>query len=191
MGHLIDAAGRATRRLPARTTVVLATVALVGAIGYLAAGSLAQGATARGATVSLHKTRFGQILVDSSGRTLYLFARDRAGRSLCTATCARFWPPLLSKTRPVAGAGVKASLLGRTVRSNHTLQVTYDRHPLYTFALDKRAGQTTGQGRLAFGAKWWVVSARGTAVTKAAGGGATGGWTTTTTTTTPYQPSYP
>ena len=39
--------------------------------------------------------------------------------------------------------------------------MTYNKHPLYTFALDKRAGQTKGQGSSNFGAKWYAVSARG------------------------------
>ena len=56
------------------------------------------------------------------------------------------------------------------------MQVTYKKHPLYTFALDKQAGQAKGQGSLASGARWWAVSARGTAIVKAP--------TTTTTTTT-------
>jgi len=59
---------------------------------------------------------------------------------------------------------VKASLLGTTRRSNGSLQVTYNRHPLYTYILDKKAGQTKGEGVLAFGAKWYAVSAKGRAV---------------------------
>jgi len=54
------------------------------------------------------------------------------------------------------------------------MQLTYNKHPLYTFVLDKKAGQTNGEGNVAFGGKWYAVSARGTAVVK----------TTTTTTTT-------
>jgi hypothetical protein len=88
--------------------------------------------------------------------------------------------------KPTAGSGVKAALLGRTRRSNGAMQVTYNKHPLYTFALDKAAGQVTGEGKLAFGAKWYGVSARGAAVTKAAPTG-----TTTTTVPTYTYPTYP
>jgi len=94
----------------------------------------------------------------------------------CTASCAKFWPPLLSG-KPIAGAGVKSSLLGTTRRSNGSLQVTYNKHPLYAFSLDKQEGQTKGEGSFAFGARWYTVSARGLAVVKAS---------TTTTTTTTY-----
>jgi hypothetical protein len=59
--------------------------------------------------------------------------------------------------------------------------VTYNKHPLYTYVLDKRAGQTTGEGISAFGARWYAVSARGRALVKAS---AT--TSTPTTSTTPY-----
>jgi hypothetical protein len=78
---------------------------------------------------------------------------------------------------------VKASLLATTRRSNGSLQLTYNKHPLYSFVLDKKAGQTNGEGNVAFGAKWYAVSAKGTAVVKAS---PTPTPTTTTTTTTPY-----
>jgi predicted lipoprotein with Yx(FWY)xxD motif len=161
-----------------RVVVVLTLTVVLGVIGFLAAGWVARGATGTNATVSLRKTKLGPILVNSRGHTLYLFAKDRNGKSACSASCAKFWPPLLRHGKPTAGSGVKASLLGTTRRSNGSLQVSYNKHPLYTFVLDKRAGQTNGERRLAFGAKWYAVSAKGTAVVKAPP-------VTTTTTTTP------
>jgi hypothetical protein len=73
----------------------------------------------------------------------------------------------MSADLPTGGKGVTTSLLGTTTRSNGKLQVTYNRHPLYTFKLDKAAGQTNGEGQAAFGAKWYAVSSKGTAVLKA------------------------
>lgn len=163
--------------------VVLALTAMLGVIGFLLAGSVARSATESNVTVSLRKTALGQILVNSKGRTLYLFAKDRNGKSACNGSCARFWPALLSQRNPTAGSGVKPSLLGTTKRSNGRRQVTYNRHPLYTYVLDKRAGQTKGEGISAFGARWYVVSARGAAVVKPS---TTTSTTTATTTTTPY-----
>ena len=162
-----------------RTVRVLTLTALLGLMGLLAAGSIAGtgGTTRTNASVSLHKTKLGLILVNSKGHTLYLFRKDRNGKSACSGSCASFWPPLLSRGKPTAGPGVKRSLLGTTRRSNGSLQVTYSKHPLYAYSLDKQAGQTKGEGALAFGAKWYAVSARGTAVVKAPA-------TTTTTTTT-------
>src|SRR5712691_8337948 len=147
--------------------VVLALTALLGVIGFLAAGSVARSATRTNGTVSLRKTKLGMILVNSRGHTLYMFAKDRNGKSACSGSCAKFWPPSLQRGKPMAGSGVKASLLGTTRRSNGSLQLTYNKHPLYSFVLDRKAGQTNGEGNLAFGAEWYAVSAKGTAVVKA------------------------
>ena len=155
---------------------VIAVSVLVAVAGLLVAGSVASSATRSSATVSLRRTSLGMILVKSNGHTLYLFGKDRGGTSACSASCAQFWPPLLTRGKPTAGPGLNASLLGTTTRSNGSVQVTYNKHPLYTFALDKQAGQTNGEGSLAFGARWYALSSKGTAIVKA-------GTTTTATTT--------
>jgi predicted lipoprotein with Yx(FWY)xxD motif len=157
--------------------LALILAAVLSLVGFLAAVSIAHSATRSSATVSLRKTTLGMVLVASNGHTLYLFKKDRNDKSACSGSCAQFWPPLLTRAKPSAGSGVKASLLGTTKRSNGSLQVTYNRHPLYGFLLDKRAGQTNGEGLNKFGAKWYALSATGAAVVTA---------TTTTTTTNPY-----
>jgi predicted lipoprotein with Yx(FWY)xxD motif len=167
-----------------RVSVLLALMAALGVTGFLAAGSIAQSATRTQATVSLRTTELGRVLVNSRGHTLYLFAKDRNAKSACSGSCAKFWPPMLIRGKPSAGSGVRPSLLGTTRRSNGSLQVTYNKHPLYTFALDKRAGQTNGEGNSAFGGKWYAVSVKGTAVVKAP-------TTTTTSTTTTNSCRYP
>jgi predicted lipoprotein with Yx(FWY)xxD motif len=164
-------------------TVAVMLAAALGVVGFLAAASIARSATRSPATVSLRKTTLGMILVAANGHTLYLFGKDKADRSACSASCAQFWPPLLSRGKPTAGPGVKANLLGTTRRSSGSLQVTYNNHPLYTYALDKHAGQTKGEGVLAFGAKWYALSAKGSAILKAFAAPTT---TTGTTTTNPY-----
>ncbi len=169
-----------------RRLTLLALVAALGTAGFLAAGAV--GATSTSGTVSLRVTKLGKVLVDSRGHTLYLFRKDRNDKSSCTGPCAQFWPPVLVSGKPTAGTGVKASMLGTTKRSNGAVQATYDRHPLYTFSLDKHAGQTNGEGSLAFGARWYAVSAAGTAVLKPT----TTMTTTGTSTTTPtYTYKYP
>jgi predicted lipoprotein with Yx(FWY)xxD motif len=168
-----------------RMVVVLTLTAILGVSGFLAAGPVARSATGTNATVSLRKTKLGLILVNSRGHTLYLFAKDRNGKSACNGSCAKFWPPSLHSSKPTAGPGVKASMLGTTKRSNGSLQLAYNKHPLYTFALDKQAGRTSGEGNLAFGAKWYAVSAKGTAVVKAS---TTTSTATTTTTSCRYPP---
>jgi predicted lipoprotein with Yx(FWY)xxD motif len=164
--------------------VALPLIAALGVAGFLTAGSIAQNGTTMGATVSLGKTKLGRVLVNSQGRTLYLFEKDKNGKSACNGSCAKFWPPLLAHGKASLGPGVKRSMLGSTVRSNGSRQLTYKHHPLYTYSLDKHAGQTNGEGQFVFGAKWYAVSAGGNAVVKAAPPPTT----TTTTNTCPYPP---
>lgn len=170
--------GVARNRLAA---IVLAAV--LGLVGFLIATSTAHSANRSGATVSLRKTTLGMVLVTARGHTIYLFRKDRNDKSACSAACAQFWPPVLIRGKPTAGPGVHAALLGTTRRPNGSLQVTYNKHPLYTYALDKQAGQTKGEGLSAFGAKWYALSAGGTAIVKSGGATTT---TSTTTTTNPY-----
>ncbi|MEA2161742.1 MAG: hypothetical protein QOD66_4122, partial [Solirubrobacteraceae bacterium] len=106
-------------------------------------------------TVQVRRTGLGKILVDSHGRTLYLFTKDTGGRSRCSGSCAVAWPPLLATGRPVAGTGVKGAKLGTTRRSDGKRQVVYNRHPLYRFVGDKKPGNANGQGLTAFGARWF------------------------------------
>jgi predicted lipoprotein with Yx(FWY)xxD motif len=124
--------------------------------------AMASASSAPGATkVGVASSRLGRIVVDSKGRTLYAFARDKNGRSACSGTCATYWPPLLTRGKVRAGHGVKASLLGTTKRGAGKLQVTYNRHPLYMFKLDKKAGQTNGEELNDFGGVWEALSPAG------------------------------
>ncbi|MDH6114376.1 putative lipoprotein with Yx(FWY)xxD motif [Kitasatospora sp. MAP12-15] len=106
----------------------------------------------------------GQILVDGSGRTLYVFASDTTSTSTCNGACAAAWPPLTTTGTPNS-SGLTASLVGTSMRADHTTQVTYKGHPLYTFVDDSKAGDVNGQGVTAFGGKWYVVSPSGNAIT--------------------------
>jgi predicted lipoprotein with Yx(FWY)xxD motif len=164
----------ATRAAAPRLGFIATAAALtaLAAVAFLllrpGAGNAAQ---ARGAIVSTKSTSLGRILVNSNGRTLYLFGKDKNGKSACSGMCATFWPPLITTGKPRAGAGARASLLGTTRRSDGRLQVTYNHHPLYTFKTDTKAGQTNGEGLSAFGAKWYAVSPAGARVVKSGGGG--------------------
>jgi predicted lipoprotein with Yx(FWY)xxD motif len=121
------------------------------------------------ATVAATSSKLGSILVDGSGRTLYLFEKDKADQSACVGACVAAWPVDKSSAAPKTGSGVQASLLGTVKRSDGSTQVTYNHHPLYYYSGDSAAGQQNGQGVNAFGALWYVVAPTGGAVT----GGAT------------------
>jgi predicted lipoprotein with Yx(FWY)xxD motif len=114
-----------------------------------------------GTTVAVAKSRLGSILVDSKGITLYDFVKDKGGASSCYGACAALWPPLITKGKPHAGSGVRASLLGTAKRKDGKLEVTYNHHRLYYFVSDRKPGQTTGQGVNQFGGPWWVLSPAG------------------------------
>ena len=156
-----------------------AGVAAAAAVTHQSHRSLAASSATAG-RVTLHKTKLGKVLATSSGRTLYLFMKDKHGKSACYGQCASNWPPLMKKGTLRAGTGVKAKLLGTTKRKNGKRQVTYNHHPLYLYAGDTGAGQVSGQGLNFFGGKWYVLSAAGRAIKAAPAGGGTTGTTTYT-----------
>jgi predicted lipoprotein with Yx(FWY)xxD motif len=127
-------------------------------------------AQTRPAMVKVANSRLGKILVDSRGRTLYLFTKDSGSRSTCTGACATPWPPLLADGTTTVSGGALASMVGTTRRSDTTPQVTYNGHPLYLFAKDKSPGDTNGEGVSAFGGSWFAVSPAGNRVSKAGSG---------------------
>ena len=119
------------------------------------------------ATVKAASSADGQILVDGSGRTLYLFQADTGTTSTCNGACAVAWPPDTTTGTPKSN-DVTASLVSTSMRTDHATQVTYKGHPLYYFADDSKPGDINGQGVTAFGGKWYVVSPNGTAITTTA-----------------------
>ncbi|MCW2527510.1 MAG: hypothetical protein JWM76_2370 [Pseudonocardiales bacterium] len=130
-----------------------------------APGAATSAPPAASLTISTHTGSSGTYLTDASGRALYLFVSDTAQTSSCTPACAKFWPPLVSATAPAATDGVLASKLASITRPDGSRQITYGGHPLYYFANDTKAGDVTGQGSNGFGAKWWLVTVSGDAIT--------------------------
>jgi predicted lipoprotein with Yx(FWY)xxD motif len=175
MNHRFGAAPAASTS--PRLVAAAATLALVATLIVLLNPPVIHAAGTNGPVVSTAKTSLGRILVNSRGRTLYLFEKDRKGKSACAGKCATFWPPLIATGKPRAAGAAKSSLVGTTKRADGRLQVTYNHHPLYTFAKDTKKGQTNGEGVNAFGAGWDVVSPAGAKIEKQApstGGGGYG-----------------
>lgn len=80
---------------------------------------------------------------DTKGMTLYTFDKDTTSASTCYTACAKAWPPyLVSGTVPTTFP----AHLGTTKRTDATVQYTWDNHPLYYYADDKKPGDTTGDG---------------------------------------------
>jgi predicted lipoprotein with Yx(FWY)xxD motif len=164
------------------SAAVLPLVALaVAACGGGGAATAATPTTSSGApaTVGVANNSLGSVLVNSQGRTLYLFKADVGAKSACSGACATAWPPLLAASKPTAGTGLTASKLGTITRSGGSRQVTYNGHPLYLFIKDKKPGDVNGQGVTAFGAAWFALTPSGnqasTPASSSSGGGSGGG----------------
>jgi predicted lipoprotein with Yx(FWY)xxD motif len=147
------------------TVLVLTAVVATGATAGIAAGASSSGTAAK---VGVRSTKLGKVLVNGKGVTLYLFMKDKNGKSACTGSCATAWPPLLTSGRAHVGGSASAAKLGTTRRSDGTTQVTYNGHPLYTFIKDNnKPGSTAGEGIEAFGAEWYVLGPNGKKIEKA------------------------
>jgi predicted lipoprotein with Yx(FWY)xxD motif len=159
---------------------------IIGAAAVLLAACSSSTKTAPAAPV-IHgplgtlNSSLGQVLTDSAGKTIYRFATDSPGHSACTGTCLQYWPPVPAPASlPSSVEGVTAPL-GSISRSDGTKQLTVSGYPVYTYASDKAAGDTTGQGLNLSGGLWWVISPAGAEVTTSpsqstGGGGGYGGY---------------
>jgi predicted lipoprotein with Yx(FWY)xxD motif len=123
-----------------------------GAVSSAVAG--ANGPAAVGTTTG----PLGTFLVDGKGMTLYMYVPDTAGVSTCYDKCAAAWPPLLTSGAPTASGTADKSKLSTSARTDGSTMVNYGAWPLYYFAKDKAAGDTTGQGVQDV---WYVVGVDG------------------------------
>ena len=116
-------------------------------------------------TVNVRSTSLGKTLVDSKGRTLYLFEGDKRNVSRLSSAGLAVWPRFVATGTVTAGKGVQLAMLGRTTTPNGVRQVTYNGHPLYYYVGDSKPGDTRGQALNQFGALWYVLRPTGNAVT--------------------------
>ena len=129
--------------------IALAAVAAAGGVTAASAGSSpASSAPPAGQSASTVRAasaavagKTETVLVNGRGLPLYYYRPDTATRSLVTGGLAQLWPPLTSAAPAAAGVSGKLAVLNDA--NGH--QVTYNGHPLYTFADDQK-GQVTGQG---------------------------------------------
>ena len=150
----------ATRKVSLRIGLVALLAATVTAVaaGWVGSGS-SKAAAQRAATVQTRKVKkYGAILMNSKGFTLYMFVPDHRKAVTCKGVCAAIWPPLKVKKgqKPTAGGAAKKNLLGTYGRV-----VSYNRWPLYTYVSDTKPGQTKGQNLNQSGGKWYVMSPSG------------------------------
>jgi predicted lipoprotein with Yx(FWY)xxD motif len=127
--------------------------------------------------VTTGTTDLGDVLVDSSGKTVYAFTADTDGKSTCTGDCAGTWPAVMVQGDALP-AGLDDSIFSVVEGEDETYQLAANNQPLYTFSGDTAEGDTNGQG---IGGAWFAVGPDGNMLKDAAAttGGA-GGDTTTT-----------
>jgi predicted lipoprotein with Yx(FWY)xxD motif len=159
-----------------RTRVWIAAIAaLVVALALVAGASSAKSSVAatrqatRSVTVKTARVKgLGTILVNNKGFTLYMFVPDKQKKVTCKGACAAIWPPLKIKAgqKPTAGGLARRRLLGTVKNPSGGLVVTYNKWPLYTYVVDRKPGQATGQAINNSGGLWYVLSPRGQVIKK-------------------------
>ncbi len=101
-------------------------------------------------------SQLGTYLVDGKGVTLYNFTTDSKDQSSCSGACVNVWPVFYASSISVP-SDLNASDFSSFTRSDGSMQTAYKGMPLYYYAADTSAGQTTGQGLNQFGGLWYVV----------------------------------
>lgn len=102
------------------------------------------------------------MLFDGTGQAIYLFDIETTAKPECYDACAEAWPPVLTTGDPLAGPGVESSLLATTERTDGTIQVTYDDHPLYFYAHENKH-EVRCHDIFLNGGNWYVVQPGGDA----------------------------
>jgi len=178
---LVAPQGRGQRRHPAprvaRIKVLSALAAILCGLLLNACGSSSLSPQAKSSspqsssTVALHAYRMPSggesVLVNGSGRALYMFLPDHQKSVTCNFLCARSWPLMYvpAGTKPHVGSGVEGDLVGTIkadVLASGTEAVTYNGWPLYTYADDVSPGMTSGQGTDLNGGYWYLMQTNGT-----------------------------
>ncbi|WP_114941314.1 hypothetical protein [Mucilaginibacter endophyticus] len=109
--------------------------------------------SASNASIQLaNNDKFGSILTDKNGRTLYSFAVDAADNSNCNGNCSITWPVFFDANLTL-GTGLKQSDFGVITRDDNSKQITYKGWPLYYYSGDGKAGDINGDG---VGKTWFV-----------------------------------
>jgi predicted lipoprotein with Yx(FWY)xxD motif len=95
--------------------------------------------------------KFGTLVADARGRTLYRSDKDSAkpSRSRCAGACLKTWRPAMVTGTDFTVIGVDRALVGTIRRAGGGRQLTIAGWPVYTFVKD-RPGQVLGQCKAGF-----------------------------------------
>jgi predicted lipoprotein with Yx(FWY)xxD motif len=110
--------------------------------------------------IAVYGSPFGKMIYNSSRQAIYQFDRDSKGKSRCYGSCARLWPPVLTRGKPRAIRGARANLLGTIKRKGGARQVTYNGWPLYYYE-HEQPGQVFCHNVFLNGGLWKVIRPNG------------------------------
>ena len=116
----------------------LLTLSLLSSLSFVAPAAFAEDMAVK---------KMEDILVTTSGMTVYTFDNDTAGKSVCNGPCAANWPP-------VAPTGTPSAPFSVIKRDDGSPQLAVNGKPLYLFAADKKPGDRNGDN---FKNIWHVV----------------------------------
>ena len=99
-----------------------------------------------------NNSKYGSILTDGKGYSLYFFTKDTLNSS-CNGQCAVIWPAFFADSLTV-GAGLADSDFTTITRSDGSHQTAYKGWPLYYYSGDSNPGDVNGED---FGGVWFVA----------------------------------
>lgn len=146
--------------------LALATVGVLGmTFGFATAATASSQRHHANPTVRIARTAVGPLLVNQSERTIYMFVRDKRNKDVCRkikrGRCEKRWPAVTTTGKPVAGPGVKQSLLGTIPYKGKLREVTYKGRPLHTYTRDTGKRDVLNIGIKDFGGAWYALNANG------------------------------
>ncbi len=113
-----------------------------------------------GTVITTGDSEFGTMLFNDKKQAIYIWELEESTKAECYEDCAEAWPPVLTDGAPRAAGSVSNKLLGTTVRTDGSTQVTYNGHPLYYYAHEK-AGEVKCHNVSTHGGLWWVIQPSG------------------------------
>jgi predicted lipoprotein with Yx(FWY)xxD motif len=120
-------------------------------------GPLSGSLSGKATTIKTEQSRFGPVLADGTGYTLYWFDKDTATKTACLGVCVSQWPPVTGVPKLAPGLSLPGTL-SSFIRSDDIRQVTYNGHPLYTYAGDPEPGEIGGNDLYEFSGYWYAMT---------------------------------
>jgi predicted lipoprotein with Yx(FWY)xxD motif len=107
--------------------------------------------------LTAHNDALGSYLTDTSGKTLYYFAKDTPGQSACTGSCIGVWPPF-SADAVTAPSLLNPTAFSTVSRADGMKQTAFMGRPLYFYSGDTKPGNVNGEG---FNNQWYAAGTSG------------------------------